>query len=147
MLRWSSSVKLFAAFITKMNAWGPGEVIPIHLDISCCVTSFGVAVSMIPGVSTMRIFLLNLTAAIAEQTRVPETDTNASFDPRMEFPVALLPDAFFPRRTNLISSYFVYPRLGAPYVKNTKKDMYLLYNKIRKHEDQLKHFFSLAPDF
>lgn len=108
-----------------MNAWGPGEVIQIHLDISCCAISLGVVVSrIIPGVSTMTIFWLDLSAVLTEKTRVTEfpesDDTNASLDPRMELPVALLPDAVSPRRTNLISSYFVYPQLGLPSLKKTK---------------------------
>lgn len=69
-------------------------------------------VSKIPGVSTMTIFLLNLTADLCEQTLVidvPESDDLNASNPRIEFPVALFPDPVFPKRTNRSSLSLLNP--------------------------------------
>lgn len=110
-VRSSSSVNLFAILKTKINACGPGEVIPMHLYISCCVFSFGSAVSNILGVSSMTFFLLNLTEDFCEQIRVidfPESVDVKALNPRIEFefPVVLFPDPFFFQEVLI---WFLYP--------------------------------------
>ena len=78
----------------------------MHLWISFCTSSLVCFVSKIPGVSTITIFRLNLTAEFCEHIRIiddPDRLELNLLNPRMVFPVALFPDPVFPSSTSLTS--------------------------------------------
>ena len=109
-----------------MNACGPGEVKPMHLDISSLIALLLCLVSNIPGVSTTTIFLSNLKTVHSEQPEVtddPAGEEVNTCDPRMVFPVALFPDPVFPSKTILNSgtsttwSFSIERRLSKNYRK------------------------------
>lgn len=105
---------------TRRKQWGPGEVIPIHLTISFCTTSFGELVSNIPGVSTTWMSLPNRCACLQVQRDVTdEADVeDMKKSPfKMVLPVALLPLPVFPRSTMRTSSSIPLPYFECPFFR------------------------------